>query len=46
MILAKTRYKTHDSELWTIIKTFKTYKHYLKSSQYKFFMLINYNNIW
>ena len=32
MILAKTRYKTHNGKLFAIVKAFKTWKHYLKSS--------------
>lgn len=31
MILSKMRYKTHNSKLLAIFKTFKTYCHYLKS---------------
>ena len=29
MILAETRYKTHDNELLAIVEAFKTWKHYL-----------------
>ena len=43
-ISTKTRYKTHDSELLTIIETFKTWKNYLKSFQDEVFMLTNNNN--
>ena len=45
MILAKTRYKTHDQKLLTIIMTFKQWKHYLKSSRHFIIVLINHNNL-
>ena len=32
MILAETRYETHDGELLAIVETFKTWRHYLKGS--------------
>ena len=32
MILAETRYETHNSELLAIIEAFKTWRHYLKRS--------------
>ena len=44
MILVKTRYEIHDNKFLAIVKTFKTWKHYLEGSQYKVFMLTNYNN--
>ena len=45
MILAKTRYETHDGELLDIVKAFKTWRHYLESCKHKVFMLTNHNNL-
>ena len=45
MILAETRYKTHDGKVLTIVKAFKTWRHYLKGSQHEVFVLTNYNNL-
>ena len=45
MIPAETRYETHDGELLAIIKVFKTWKHYLESSQHELLILTNYNNL-
>ena len=42
MIPAKTRYKTHNGELLTIIEAFKTWRHYLKSCKHKVFVLTDY----
>ena len=44
MILAKTRYGTHDSELLAIIETFKTWRHYLEDCKHEVLMLTNQNN--
>ena len=44
MILAETRYEMYDDEHLAIIKAFKTWKHYLKSSQHEVFILTDYNN--
>ena len=41
MILAKIKYEIYNNKLLAIVKAFKTRKHYLKGSQYKFLMLTN-----
>ncbi len=43
--LVKTHYETHDQELLTIIKAFKHWQHYLKSSCYFIEILMNHNNL-
>ena len=45
MILAKTRYKTHNSQLLAIVEAFKTWQHYLKDCKHKVLVLINHNNL-
>ena len=45
IILAETRYKTHNSKFWAIVEVFKTWKHYLEGFQHKVFLLTNYNNL-
>ena len=45
MILAKTWYETHTAELLTIVKAFKTPRHYLKGCKYKALVQINHNNL-
>ena len=45
MIPAKTRYKTHDSELLAIVEAFKTWCHYLKSCKYKVLVITDNNNL-
>ena len=45
MILAETRYKTHDAELLTIVEAFKTWCHYLKGYKHEVFVLTDYNNL-
>ena len=45
MIPVETRYKTHDSELLAIVKTFKTWKHYLEGFQHEVLVLIKHNNL-
>ena len=45
MILAKIIYKTHNDKFLAIVEAFKTWKHYLKNSQYIVFVLINNNNL-
>ena len=45
MILAKTCYKTHNGELLTIVKGFKTWRHYLEGCKYEVFVLTDYNNL-
>ena len=44
MILAKTRYKIHNSKLLVIVGVFKTWKHYLEDYKHKILILIDYNN--
>ena len=44
MILAKTRYETHNGELLAIIKALKIWKHYLEASQHEVLVLTNNNN--
>lgn len=45
MISAETQYKLHKKELWTIIETFKTWRHYLEGSKYKVLILIDHNTL-
>ena len=45
MILAKTRYKTHNQELLAIVETFKTWCHYLEGYKYEVFILTDHNNL-
>ena len=45
MILTRTKYETYDIELLTIIKTFKTWRHYLEDSQHEAPMLTDHNNL-
>ena len=45
MIPIKTHYKPHNSELFAIIKAFKTWKYYLKNCKPEVLMLTNYNNL-
>ena len=44
MILAETWYETYDKELLAIIKTFKTWRHYLKSYKHEILVFIDHNN--
>ena len=45
MILAETRYETHDNELPTIVEAFKTWRHYLEGSQHEVLVLTDHNNL-
>lgn len=45
MILAKTRYKTHNTKLLAIIETFKTWRHYPEGCKHKVLVFINHNNL-
>ena len=45
MILAETRYETHDGELLAIVEAFKTWIHYLEGSQHEVLVIIDHNNI-
>ena len=44
MILAKTWFKSHNSEFVAIVELFKIWKQYLESYKHKVFVLIDYNN--
>ncbi len=45
MILAKTWYKTYDSEFLTIVETFKIWKHYLEGCKHEVLVYIDHNNL-
>ena len=45
MILAKTRYETHDGKLLAIVEAFKTWRNYLKGCKHKVLVLTNHNNL-
>lgn len=45
MIATKTRYKTHNDELWAIVKTFKIWKHYLKNCKHEVPIFIDHHNL-
>ena len=45
MILAETRYETHNQELLAIVETFKTWRYYLESCKYEVFILTDHNNL-
>ena len=45
MILAETRYETHNGKLLAIVEAFKTWRHYLEGSQHEVLVLTNYNNL-
>ena len=45
MILAKTRYKTHNGELLAIVEAFKTWRHYLESCKHEILVLTDHNNL-
>lgn len=45
MVFAKQNYKIYDPELWTIIKNFKIWLHYLEKIIYRIFVLTDYNNL-
>ena len=46
MILAETKYETHNDELLAIVEAFKTWKLYIEGFQFEVLMLINHNNFW
>ena len=46
MIPEENRYETHNGELLAIIETFKTWRHYLKGSQYEILVITNHNNLY
>ena len=45
MILAETRYETHDGELVAIVEAFKTWRHYLKGCKHEVLVQTNHNNL-
>ena len=45
MILAETRYETHNQELLAIVEAFKTWRHYLEGCRYEILMLTDHNNL-
>ncbi len=45
MIPAKTWYETHDGKLLTIVKLFKTWRHYLEGWKYEVLVLTDQNNL-
>ena len=45
IILAKTHYEMHNTELLAIVEAFKNWRHYLESCQYKVLVLTDYNNL-
>ena len=45
MILAETRYETHDGELLAIVKAFKTWRHYLEGCKHEVLVLTDHNNL-
>ena len=46
MIQAKTRYKTHNSELLAIVKDLKTWWHYLEGCKHEVLVLMDHNNLY
>ena len=45
MILAETRYKTHDQEPLAIVKVLKTWRHYLEGCKFEVLILTDHNNL-
>lgn len=45
MIFTITYYKIYNSKLLVIVEIFKIWQHYFEDYKYKFFILINYNNL-
>ena len=45
IIPAETQYETHDSELLTIFKAFKTWRHYLEGCKHKVLVFTDHNNL-
>ena len=45
MILAETKYETHNGELLIIIEAFKIWRHYLKAYKHEVLILTNHNNL-
>ena len=45
MIPAETQYETYNGELLAIVKTFKTWRHYLEGCKYKVLVFTDHNNL-
>ena len=45
MIPAKTRYKTHNTELLVLVEAFKIWRYYLEGCKHEVFVSTNYNNL-
>ena len=45
MILAETKYKTHNGGLLPIVEAFKTWRHYHEGSQHEVLIFTNHNNL-
>ena len=45
MILAETKYETHNGELLAIVEAFKTWRHYLKDCKHEVLVLTDHNNL-
>ena len=45
MIFAETQYKTHNTELLTIVEVFKTWHYYLEGCKHEVLVLTDYNNL-
>ena len=45
MIPAETRYKSHNGKLLAIVEAFKTWSHYLESSQHEILVLTDHKNL-
>ena len=45
MILAETKYKTHNNKFLDIVKAFKIWRHYLKDCKYKILIFTDHKNL-
>ena len=45
MIVAETRYETHDGQILAIVEVFKTWRHYLKGYKHEVLVLTNHNKL-
>ena len=45
MILAKTYYEMHNTELLAIVEAFKNWRYYLEGCKYEVLWLTNHNNL-
>ena len=46
IISAETRYKIHNSEFLAIVKTFKTWRYYIKDFCHEVLIVTDYNNLY